>query len=116
MNTQKTTPWVALEALRAEKQQLVLRLDEIRKEEIRFRTMCIGWLGEEPYSKLTKREREVYFTIKNNPILTNKEIANKLSVTERTIKYHLGQIYSKYGCNTRRDLLNLFTLEGENET
>ncbi|MFI5011525.1 MAG: response regulator [Hyphomicrobiales bacterium] len=48
---------------------------------------------------LTQREREVLVLIaRGDP---NKRIARELSVSERTVKFHVGSILSKLGCSNR---------------
>ena len=52
---------------------------------------------------LTDREREVYSAIKTG--LTNKRIASRLGVSERTIKAHVSAILNKTGVKDRVDLI-----------
>jgi DNA-binding CsgD family transcriptional regulator len=55
------------------------------------------------YQKLTPREQEVFqqLLLGHN----NQQIAQQLSITVRTVKYHLGNIFQKYGVNQRFQLL-----------
>ena len=55
--------------------------------------------------RLTEREHEVMLLIINGR--TNREIAEKLSIVERTVKYHVGNIYAKTGVSNRTELANL---------
>ena len=55
--------------------------------------------------RLTEREHEVMLLIINGK--TNKEIADELVVVERTVKYHVGNIYAKTGVSSRTELTNL---------
>tara|TARA_R110001592_G_C13182079_1_gene751063 strand:+ start:3692 stop:6451 length:2760 start_codon:yes stop_codon:yes gene_type:complete len=48
---------------------------------------------------LTKRERQVLETIITGE--TNKEVAEKLFISEQTVKWHLHQIYQKLGVKNR---------------
>lgn len=50
---------------------------------------------------LTERELEVLALLAEG--LTNKEIAHHLGIQPRTIKFHLDNIYSKLGVNTRTE-------------
>lgn len=52
---------------------------------------------------LSDREREVAEQVAQG--LTNKEVARKLSITERTVKAHLGAIFRKLGIRDRVQLV-----------
>lgn len=62
--------------------------------------ISIGFRFEEPIM-LTEREREVIELLVEG--LTNKEIALLLQIRPRTVKFHLDNIYSKLGVNTRTE-------------
>jgi DNA-binding NarL/FixJ family response regulator len=51
---------------------------------------------------LTRREQEVVRWVAHG--LTNKEVARKLGVSDKTVKTHLGNIYSKLNVNRRSQL------------
>jgi len=50
---------------------------------------------------LTPREQEVLALLRER--LTNQQIAERLSITERTAKYHVAQILSKLGAESRAE-------------
>jgi DNA-binding NarL/FixJ family response regulator len=52
--------------------------------------------------QLTPREREIAQIACTG--LTNKQIAEKLSISEATVRHHLGAIFSKLGVSTRSEL------------
>lgn len=52
--------------------------------------------------KLSDREREVARLVANGA--SNKEIADQLAITERTVKAHLGAIFEKLGVRDRLQL------------
>jgi DNA-binding NarL/FixJ family response regulator len=52
--------------------------------------------------QLTPREREIAGVACTG--LTNKQIAEKLSISEATVRHHLGVIFSKLGVSTRSEL------------
>ncbi len=52
---------------------------------------------------LSRREREVLFSILQG--LTNKEIATKLHISERTVKFHISHVLAKFGAQRRADLI-----------
>jgi len=56
---------------------------------------------------LTRRERQVATLLINEPGITNKEIANKLNIAERTVKFHISSLIDKYKVQTRHHLPGL---------
>jgi DNA-binding NarL/FixJ family response regulator len=54
---------------------------------------------------LSRREREVLKPLLRNRI--NKEIANTLNISERTVKFHVSRLLSKFGVRRRSDLILL---------
>ena len=57
------------------------------------------------HAQLSKREREVFDLLLDN--LSNKEIAGRLHVSERTAKFHVSNLLAKYGVKRRADLIVL---------
>jgi two-component system, NarL family, nitrate/nitrite response regulator NarL len=57
----------------------------------------------EPFSQLSARQQQVITLVCDG--LSNREIAEKLSVTEGTIKIHLHAIYEKLGVRSRTELM-----------
>ncbi len=55
--------------------------------------------------QLSAREREVLALVLDN--LSNKEIADKLHISEATAKFHVSSLLSKYGVQRRADLIVL---------
>jgi len=55
-----------------------------------------------PLDQLSKREREVADLVARG--LSNKELADKLYISVRTVKAHLTSIFSKTGCRDRMQL------------
>jgi len=58
---------------------------------------------EEPFYELSGRQREVVSLVCNG--LSNKQIAEKLELTEGTIKMHLYAIFQKLGVRSRTELM-----------
>ncbi len=54
---------------------------------------------------LSRREQEVLDCLLEN--LANKEIASKLNISERTVKFHVSNLLSKFGVQRRADLILL---------
>jgi DNA-binding NarL/FixJ family response regulator len=54
---------------------------------------------------LSRREREVLDALLEN--LANKEIASRLNISERTVKFHVSNLLTKFGVRRRADLILL---------
>lgn len=54
-------------------------------------------------SYLTRREREVLMAILQG--LSNKEIGDKLHISERTVKFHVSHLLAKFKAQRRADLI-----------
>lgn len=59
-----------------------------------------------PDIAISRREREVLDLLLEN--LSNKEIAAKLFVSERTVKFHVSNLLSKFGVQRRAELIVLW--------
>jgi len=57
-------------------------------------------------NSVSNREREVLEGLLDN--LSNKEIAVKLNISERTVKFHVSNLLSKFGVQRRADLILLW--------
>ncbi len=62
-------------------------------------------LKVETATELSRREQEVLETLLEN--LANKEIASKFNISERTVKFHVSNLLSKFGVRRRADLILL---------
>jgi DNA-binding NarL/FixJ family response regulator len=62
-------------------------------------------LKSDSVANLSRREQEVLDTLLEN--LSNKEIASKLNIAERTVKFHVSNLLSKFGVRRRADLILL---------
>lgn len=62
-------------------------------------------LKTDTVTNLSRREQEVLDSLLEN--LSNKEIANKLNIAERTVKFHVSNLLSKFGVRRRADLILL---------
>jgi DNA-binding NarL/FixJ family response regulator len=62
-------------------------------------------LKPESHAQLSRREREVLDCLLEN--VSNKEIATKLNISERTVKFHVSKLLSKFGVRRRADLILL---------
>jgi len=56
-------------------------------------------------SQLSRREQEALDSLLEN--LSNKEIASKLHISERTVKFHVSNLLAKFGVRRRADLILL---------
>lgn len=59
-----------------------------------------------PGIEISRRERDVLDLLLEN--LSNKEIAAKLFVSERTVKFHVSNLLSKFGVQRRTELIVLW--------
>lgn len=57
------------------------------------------------HASISRREREILDSLLEN--LSNKEIASKLNISERTVKFHVSNLLAKYGVRRRADLILL---------
>jgi len=62
-------------------------------------------LKTDSVTNLSRREQEVLDALLENQ--SNKEIANKLNIAERTVKFHVSNLLSKFGVRRRADLILL---------
>src|SRR6202158_303011 len=62
-------------------------------------------LKTDSVTNLSRREQEVLDLLLEN--LSNKEIASKLNIAERTVKFHVSNLLSKFGVRRRADLILL---------
>ena len=60
---------------------------------------------------LSDREIEVASLVSRG--LTNKEVAKQIEVTEKTVKYHLTNVYKKMGLRGRMELMRFVITEGQ---
>jgi len=56
-------------------------------------------------AELSRREQEVLDALLEN--LANKEIASRFNISERTVKFHVSNLLSKFGVRRRADLILL---------
>lgn len=62
-------------------------------------------LRTEAPSELSRREQEVLSSLLEN--LANKEVASRLNISERTVKFHVSNLLAKFGVRRRADLILL---------
>jgi DNA-binding NarL/FixJ family response regulator len=60
--------------------------------------------GDSP-CELSRREQEVLNSLLEN--LANKEVASRLNISERTVKFHVSNLLAKFGVRRRADLILL---------
>jgi DNA-binding NarL/FixJ family response regulator len=60
--------------------------------------------------KFTKRQKQIIDLV--NHKLSNKEIASQLCISENTVKFHLGKVFSKVGTRSRESVPDLLKLTG----
>lgn len=62
-------------------------------------------LKPDSVSELSRREQEVLTGLLEN--LSNKEVAERLNISERTVKFHVSNLLQKFGVRRRADLILL---------
>jgi DNA-binding NarL/FixJ family response regulator len=62
-------------------------------------------LRNEAPTDLSRREQEVLNGLLEN--LANKEVADRLHISERTVKFHVSNLLAKFGVRRRADLILL---------
>lgn len=62
-------------------------------------------LAPDSASDLSQREQEVLTGLLEN--LANKELAEKMKISERTVKFHVSNLLAKFGVRRRADLILL---------
>jgi DNA-binding NarL/FixJ family response regulator len=58
--------------------------------------------GNSP-GELSRREQEVLVGLREK--LANKEVADRLHISERTVKFHVSNLFAKFGVRRRADLI-----------
>jgi len=88
---------------------LVVCADEALNDSISARAASLletARVGSSPVP-LSQREREVLQAVTEN--LANKEIATMLSISVRTVKFHVSALLAKFGVTNRAQLSNFST-------
>ena len=74
----------------------------------RLRILLQGEAGDDgagtPALKLTKRQKQLILLL--NQGLSNREIAEKLDISEHTVKVHLGRLFRRIGVTSRTQALH----------
>lgn len=82
-------------------------LDAAKKErkEAREELQCRLDESDESITRsLTHREREIHDILRERPALQNKEIAERLNISLRAVKFHISNILRKFDKKRRLDL------------
>ena len=67
----------------------------------------------DPTAVLTERQREVLRLVREG--LSNREVGDRLGISEDGVKAHLGRLYLRYGVTNRVELLNVVNENVESE-
>jgi DNA-binding NarL/FixJ family response regulator len=62
-------------------------------------------LRRDSASELSRREEEVLAALLED--LANKQVADRLHISERTVKFHVSNLFTKFGVRRRADLILL---------
>ncbi len=77
----------------------------LAREEIAATGAGLPRRGSAPADGLSPRERQVAMATAEG--LTNREVAARLFLSEKTVERHLGSVYSKLGLRSRTELTRL---------
>ncbi len=76
----------------------------------RVAAKVVAAVGAPRVGRLTAREREVLRLVADGQ--STKQIARSLSITERTVKFHIGSIMNKLGADNRAQAVAIATRRG----
>jgi DNA-binding NarL/FixJ family response regulator len=100
----------------AEKMRVTVELGELVIR-IPFRVIFEKLTSENGFgtqtSNITRREEECLRGVVNAK--ANKEIAQELHVSERTVKFHVSSLLAKHKVQTRHELQKIYAFSKENE-
>lgn len=100
-----TAPWDRLQVIRERREAVLAELNELTRQEDELTQECHKWLYNTPGGLLTPKETRLLSLMQQNPTALNKELADQLGVTERTVKDYLTHMYAKFRVAGRRDML-----------
>lgn len=100
MNPWSRLQWVNKRLKRIDKERV-----ELNHERKKLRDIMVAELHGWPDYNVTRRESEVLAMMAGNPLWTNKEIANKLSISDRTVKFHISSLLKKFDATNRQELM-----------
>lgn len=85
--------------------RLKLALEALRRGEIwASRELLTRTLGSLAAPQLTEREQEVLQLLASG--LSNRNIAERLGISERTVKAHVSNLFDKHGVRNRTELVS----------
>ncbi|MCX7790344.1 MAG: response regulator transcription factor [Chloroflexaceae bacterium] len=92
-------------------QQTVACIRQVYQGQLVFPQAARRWLRQQrhrpgPAADLSEREAEVLSLVAQG--LTNTQIAQRLNVSENTVKFHLQNIYQKLGVSNRTEAAGIF--------
>jgi NarL family two-component system response regulator LiaR len=85
--------------------EIIKAIDAIMIEKTYFNQRYHITTDKNPWEKLTSRENEIAALVKQS--FNNKQIADKLNISERTVGNHLVHIYEKMGITSRAELFDM---------
>lgn len=61
--------------------------------------------GESVTKELTPRQKELLKYIKEDPWITGKELASKMKIKPKSVKWYITSVFKILECKQRRDLV-----------
>lgn len=100
--------WFKWQEVKAQILPLKVKLRELMIRESELASKLVQELQAQPSAPLTRRQMEIVNLVKTHPTFTNKEMAEVLFVSERTVKFHISVIIQRYGVRTKNELVMRF--------
>ncbi|MGQ9893132.1 MAG: response regulator transcription factor [Roseiflexus sp.] len=94
-------------AIQAVAQGLIVISSDLAPRLLHHRPLSVAEPVGEP---LTARERDVLELVSQG--LSNKQIAQKLQISEHTVKFHLSSLFAKLGVSSRTEAVNRGARQG----
>jgi len=108
--------WDEWEETKARIEALYAEIKKLQKRERELGAQLYQVLGKDHGGVvLTRRQNEIMAALYGPPIQSNKEIALKLNMSERTVKFDISALLLKYGCRSRQELVMRFLRPREEE-
>jgi DNA-binding CsgD family transcriptional regulator len=105
---QEDKAWFEWQKVKAQIIPLKVKLRELMIRETELASKLVQELQAQPTAPLTRRQMEIVNLIKTHPTFTNKELAEVLFVSERTVKFHVSIILQRYAVRTKQELVMRF--------
>lgn len=97
--------WQRLEEVRARKEEYVKGIADLNRQELKLILECETYLRAGNITSITPRESQLLYFLVDDPTLQLKEIADKMNISTRTVKFHVSSLLAKYDVKSRTELI-----------